>query len=136
MNQQITKPQIDLKPLVLQYVIAKGELSAARMEMERAEEALLAAVGAKEEGSQTVTVGDYKVTTTGKINRSLDAKAWDALKQQIPEPLANRLVRYKAEINLTELKFIAAHEPSYYAMVAPAITSKPAKTSVEVKEIV
>lgn len=135
MNKLIDKPKIDLKPLIDRHVLAKAGLAAARQEMERAEEALLSAVGAKEEGTTSLTVGNYKVSTVGKINRTLDAGAWEEIRKHVPEPLANRLVRYKPEINMRELKFIQTNEPAFYAMVAPAITSKPAKTAVEVKEI-
>lgn len=123
----------DLNSLVNHYVICKGQLSAARMEMDQAEQALLDAVGAKEEGSTTIPVGNYKVTTTGKINRSLDAEAWDQIKTQIPEPLANRLVRYKPDINLREFRYVETNEPDWFAIIAKAVTSKPAKASVKVE---
>lgn len=137
MNKPIPKPQIvSLESLVHQYVMAKAELTVAKHELEQAEEALLSQLDTKEEGSTTIKIGNYKVTTTGKITRSLDGAAWDEIRKHIPEPLANRLVRYKPDINLRELKFVQANEPAYYAMIAPAITSRLAKTSLEVKEIV
>jgi hypothetical protein len=126
----------DIIGLTEQYISAKAHLKTAQEIAAQAEAELLAAIGHKPEGSLTVTVNDtWKVTTTGKMNRTLDAKAWETIKAKIPAPLANRLVRYKPEISLTELRYIEINEPAYFGLISQALTVKPAKASVTVKEI-
>ncbi|MBK8974128.1 MAG: hypothetical protein IPM37_23215 [Hahellaceae bacterium] len=124
----------DYVALCEQYVSAQAHLKTAQAIFAEAEEALVKAIGVKEEGTLTVTIDDqFKVSTTGKINRSLSESVWDAIKSQIPEPLAKRLVRYKPALDLKELRYIELNEPAYFALVSKAITAKPAKASVSVK---
>ncbi|MAM87534.1 MAG: hypothetical protein CME36_09545 [unclassified Hahellaceae] len=118
---------------VEQYLGARTNLQIAKQIMAEAEAALIDVVGAKPEGSQTFTIADrYKVTTTGKINRALDPKAWAKIAQEIPEPLAKRLVKYKPALDLKEFRFIESNEPDYFRLISSAVTSKPAKASVKV----
>lgn len=132
-----TKPQLpDIKALTEQYVAAKAHLKTAQQICSEAESALIAAIGHKDEGSLTIHVDDkWKVTTTGKINRTVSGQIWDEVKGKIPAPLANRLVRFKPEVNLKELRYVELNEPEWFAIIAPAITAKPAKPALEVKEV-
>lgn len=119
--------------LVEQYLSAKAHLATAKKILDEAEKALIENFGVKEEGTFSVTVADkYKVATTGKINRTISGPIWDEVKREIPEPLAERLVQYKPSLNLRELRYVELNEPEWFAKVAKAITSKPAKASVKV----
>lgn len=137
MNTIAIKPKVpDFEKLVNLYLLAKAELTAAKSEMEQAEAALLKAVGHQVEGSSSFVIADkYKITTTGKINRTISAPLWNEIKNKIPEPLANRLVQYKPSLNLRELRYVELNEQDWFKIIAPAITAKPAKPSIEVKEV-
>lgn len=140
MNQAATitsaPTQIDeLLSAITHHEAAKANLDRARAVMAEAEGELLTLLGHKPEGSFTVVVNDqWKVTTTGKLNRKL-LPNFAAIRSQIPPALLNRLVRTKEELNVRELKFIENNEPEIYAYLAQAIEIKPAKASVEVKRI-
>ena len=97
-----------------------------------AEDALIALVGCKTEGGTTIKTEYFAVKTVGKLTRSLDVPAFESIKAQIPEAIRDRLVRYKAELSLTELRHIESNEPQIYAVLAQALTIKPAKASVSV----
>jgi hypothetical protein len=131
----LVKPCVpDLLSLTEQYVIAQSHLKIAQNILAEAESALLSAVGHKPEGSFTVNVGDFKVTTTGKINRTINAEIWEQIKAQIPPALAGRLIKQsKPELSLTEFRYIELNEPAYMALISKAITAKPAKPSISVK---
>lgn len=88
-------------------------------------------VGNKPEGSQTTEAEGFKVTTTGKITRSMNWSQWDLVKDQIPELL--RPVKMKPELDTVGVKYLQANEPAIYALLP--IEVKPAKTSVEVKAV-
>lgn len=124
----------DLLALTEQFVSAQSHLKIAQSILADAESALLAAVGHKPEGSFTVNVGDFKVTTTGKINRTINAEIWEQIKAQIPPALAGRLIKpSKPELSLTEFRYIELNEPVYLDLISKAITAKPAKPSISVK---
>lgn len=95
------------------------------------EEELIGLVGAKEEGAQTHTIGDYKITITGKLNRKLDWEMFDAsIAAKIPESL--QPVKIKRELDETGVKYIQNNEPQLYKLLAKALTIKPAKTAVTI----
>lgn len=98
-----------------------------------AEDALIALVGCKTEGSTTIKTAYFAVKTIGKLTRSLDVPAFESIKTQIPEAIRDRLVRYKPELSLTELRHIESDEPEIYAVLTQALTIKPAKASVSVE---
>jgi len=97
-----------------------------------AEDALIALVGCKPEGSTTFKTAYFTVKTIGKLTRALDASVFEEIKGQIPEATRDRLVRYKPELSLTELRHLQSDEPELYAVFAQALTIKPAKASVSV----
>lgn len=90
---------------------------------------IVAAVGKRDEGSQTKEFGEYKVTTTGKVSRKMDWTAWEAIKAQIPA--AMHPVKNKPELDETGVKWLQTHRDDLYKLLP--IEVKPAKTAVEVK---
>ncbi len=99
-----------------------------------AEQALIALAGdLKPEGANTLLSDAYKVTITTKINRSVDQAKLAEIASQVPGEFGKRLIRWKPDLVLTELRYIETNEPQVYAIVAQAITAKPAKPSVEIK---
>jgi hypothetical protein len=102
-----------------------------------AEQALIALAGdnLKPEGANTLLSDAYKVTITTKVNRSVDQEKLAEIAKQVPGEFGKRLIRWKPDLVLSELRYIEANEPQVYAIVAQAITAKPAKPSVEVKAV-
>lgn len=95
------------------------------------EEELIALVGAREEGSKTHTIGDFKVTITGKLNRKIDWEIFDdSIASQIPESL--QPVKIKRELDEAGVKYLANNEPQLYKLLSKALTIKPAKTAVTI----
>lgn len=95
------------------------------------EEELIELVGAKKEGAQTHTIGDYKVTITGRINRKIDWDVFDkSISSKIPESL--HPVKVKRELDETGIRYLENNEPQLYKILAKALTVKPAKTNVTI----
>ena len=81
------------------------------------------------EGSHT----DEEVKITWKINRTVDTAkvqvSWDSMNTN-----AQKAFRWKAEVDLTQLRALADLDPGAYAQAAAYITSKPAKPTIELKD--
>jgi hypothetical protein len=84
----------------------------------------------KIEGTETIKSGDYRVKLTAKLTRKLDEDAYMAVMPSIPENM--RPVRYKPELIEKGVKWLMSNEPDTWALIAPCITTKPAKVAVEV----
>lgn len=101
-----------------------------------AEQELIALAGdLSSEGTKTLLTDALKVTITTKINRSVDQEKLIEIASHVPPELGKRLIRWKPDLVLAELRYIERNEPQVYAIVAQAITAKPAKPSVEVKAV-
>lgn len=118
-------------------------LEAAKENEERAresriacEEALLALVRGKAEGSVTERGEGWKVTVTYGVNRTVDAAALDAVRARIPAALFEQAITYKPALVLAGVRYLQSNEPDTYAVLAQAITAKPAKPSVKVERMV
>ena len=97
------------------------------------EEELIALLGAKEEGAQTHTVGEYKVTITGKLIRKINWEMYDeSIAKKIPESL--QPVKVKRELDDSGVKYLANNEPQIYRLLSKALTITPAKTAVTIKK--
>lgn len=131
------QPQLDkgttLLALIEEYNYKRATLDAARRAFDDIENQLTVEVGAKEEGSFTAHIGDFKVTTTGRMTRKVDEKKLLEVASKLPTALANRLVKTKYDVNLKELRYIENNEPDLYKAVSVAITTTPAKTSIKVE---
>ena len=92
------------------------------------EEELVAVLGKRDEGSKTHTVGSYKVTITGRINRKIDWELFDQVSSKIPETLWP----VKRTLDVTGVKYLANNEPQLYKVLSPALTVEPAKTTVSI----
>src|SRR5690554_718755 len=82
-------------------------------------------LGCKEEGSQSHKLEGYRVTITGRINRTIDEAAWSAVSERVPANLSP--IKYKPAIDNKGLKYLKDNEPAIYRIVAEAITAKPGK---------
>lgn len=114
---------------------AKRSEEDARIARLVAEEDLITLIGVKAEGTTTVKTEFFKVSTVGKLTRSLDEAAFRAIADDIPAAFRDRLVRWKPELVAAEVRHIEHNEPEIYRVLAQALTVKPAKPAVSVELI-
>lgn len=120
-----------LANLAMRWREAKRAEALARDDRIRIEQEIIAITGCKAEGSKTHQAGEWKVTVTGKLNRTLDRAAWESIASDVPEHL--RPVEYKPSLDLKGLRYLESHHPDIYRRVAEAIVTKPGKPAVEIK---
>lgn len=116
------------------YEQRKQEHNIASKRLDEAHAALVSLIEAKPEGAVVTTTEAYKITTTYGVNRTVDQAALNALWPQLPEG-ARRVFPVKHGIDVKELRYWQANEPETYALIAQAVTAKPAKPSVKVEAI-
>lgn len=121
----------DLPRLAELWRAAKRDEDAARNARIAIEQQIINVTGCKEEGSQTHDAGEWKITVTGKINRTLDRAAWESIAPTIPEAL--RPVEYKPTLDIKGLRYLQEKNPDVYRRVAEAIVAKPGKPAVQIK---
>ena len=119
-----------LASLWLQTKAAEKEAQQQRLEIE---EAMIALLGAREEGAKTVSLPNgMTVTITGKLSYKADIPQLITLADQLPEHL--RPIKTETKLDEAGAKYLRANEPDLYRLIAPAIEIKPAKTGLTVKE--
>jgi len=94
---------------------------------------IVAAFEAKDEGAITHKTENYKVTLNQPITRSVDANAWDMVKHRLPENMHPVSMVPKADAK--GMKYLAQNEPTLWASVAEAFTTKPGKVGVKVEKL-
>ena len=133
-----TDPAVALSPIdqaAMNLADAKRAEDEARAHRVECEEAIIALVGVKQEGSMTHKTDLFKITTTGRLTRSLDHPAWNVIAPTLPADVRDRVVNWKPELSLAALRDIETHNPNVYARLAQAITIKPAKSAVTVDRV-
>jgi len=123
---------IDIDTLTEAWINAKAREKAANAYRLDLEDQMIAVLGAKPEGSETHALASgHKVTVTGKMTYSADMPMLMAICAALPDEL--RPIKTKTELDQTGAKYIRTNMPDVWEQIAPAITMKPAKTSIEVK---
>jgi len=79
------------------------------------------------------THNDEEFSITWKLNRTVDSEKLSAGYESLPVN-AQRAFRWKAEVELKNLRALAELDPVSYLAVAEYITSKPAKPSIDLKD--
>ena len=129
-------PQPDnvLQQLVDRWVDAKRAEAQARDARVGIEEAILEQLPRQDEGTQTVMLDDgRRLTITNKIDRKIDDAAWRAVMDKIPSELRPITHVLEPKLDLKGLRWCMEHRPDLYAVIATAITAKPAKPGVSLK---
>lgn len=89
-------------------------------------------LGAREEGSETHALqSGLKVEIKGALNYKADMGMLRELASKLPADMP--IIKVKEELDETGAKWIRKNAPDKWAIIAPAITIKPAKTSVSIK---
>ena len=90
----------------------------------------------KPEGSETQKHGDFKVTLTNKLNRTVDALQWSKIKELVPLEMQGVIeVDTKLKVNNEGARWIEANNPAVWEICQQAISVKPAKTAVKVEVV-
>lgn len=99
----------------------------------KAEGELLPYVDVKPEGSATTVVKHAKITTTSRLTRKVDAKKFEALREQLSLGTQKRICRAKYEVNKKELDRLKEDSPDEYGIFSECLTVAPAKTAIKVE---
>ena len=128
-------PEIEIDALASRLNSLKQSKSAIDKDIKNTEEALIALVGSKPEGSFSVSTESFKVTTTGKVYRKVDETKLTALRKLISKSIFNKVFRTKHDVNLKELRHYQNNEPDVYTDLAEVITTTPGKTAIKVEAL-
>jgi hypothetical protein len=120
-----------LSELVAALRAAKSAETAAKNERLRIE-GLITDQFAKPESNEG-THNDEEFKINWKLTRTVDTQAvqnaWEHL-----GPNSQKAFRWKAEVDLAQLRALQSLDPEAYKQVAEYITTKPAKPSIELKD--
>jgi primosomal replication protein N len=123
---------VSIEHLVLDLVDAKTEENKANKRRVEIEEKIIALLGKREEGSQTHELANgVKITITGKLSYKADMSMLVQLAAALPENM--RPIKIEPKLDETGCKYLRNNEPDAWRVIAPAITTKAGKASVEVK---
>ena len=124
----------DLEALCLAEVTADNELKLKQQERDAIRMAILKHpdVQAQREGSLSERHGRFKITTTARMNRKVDIKEYEKIKDQIPEGLSPFV--YTLTIDKQRLKALEQANPELHLHCCRAIEETPGKVGVSIKE--
>ncbi|NBT58065.1 hypothetical protein EBT16_04695 [bacterium] len=124
---------MDISKLAEDLIAAKRDEAIATLKRIAIEDEIIKALGAREEGSSSHTLpSGTKLVITGKLSYSVtDMPTFLELCQKLPEEL--RPIKTETKIDETVAKKLRAENKELWSVVAPAITTKPAKTGVQVR---
>jgi hypothetical protein len=120
----------DLNELINQFIIAKEKEKLAIEERVKLAEQIANRFEKHEEGNKSHDIEKYKVTVKRTINRTVDWNQFDEIsqgKEHIP-------VKTKRELDEVGLKWIRENDSKYYVELSRAITAKPGRIAIEIKE--
>lgn len=131
-----------IKPQEVPFDLACAQLEAAKIAEVRArdaridaENAVLAHMTEREEGSTSLRGLGWKATATYGVNRTIDDAALNAVRGTVPADLFDQVFGWKPALRLEGLRYVRNNEPEAYAVLAQAITARPAKPSVRIEMI-
>lgn len=131
------RPDPAIDELAERLEAARAALKLEQQRILNLEAELLQILGNKLEGSETTVTQKYKVTTTGRVTRKLDADGVRELHEtgEIPRAIYERLFSWEPKLNLREFRFIEHNEPDHYKTLSKFVTTKPAKASIALKRL-
>ena len=124
--------EAELEHLAERWLIVKDAERQANAERLRIEDKILELHPAKEEGSSSWTMQNgYKLKLIGKLSYKADL---DMLLDIIAEwPEDQQPIKTETKADEAALKFLRANRPDLWKRIAPAVTTKPMKTSVTIE---
>jgi len=119
--------------LCAEWLEAKRAETAANKRRIEIETQLAQCFDVPDEGSKTHKLDTYKVTVTQPVARKLDVKAWELVKDKLPENL--HPIKVKIEADATGCKYLAENEPAMWKKIARAFEAKPGKIGFKVEAV-
>ena len=86
------------------------------------------------EGSHTVHAGNFKITTTAKMTRTVDPDAWQEIRDDVP-PELHKVIQAKLALDVKLYKQLEQMRPEVFAVLAECVTTKPGSIAVKVSEV-
>lgn len=126
---------IELHELAESLVTAKAAEDAARKQRVQIEESICEYMNLPVEGSTHVEDAGWRITVTAKLTRTLDEAKLRQVAHQIPDDVGAKVIRWKPDLVLKELRACQEYRPDIYEVLASAITTKPAKPAVKITRI-
>jgi hypothetical protein len=123
----------ELQELAKESMALKRIEADAKAKRDEIEKQIVAMIETKEEGTVNAMAGDFKIKIETKLNRTIDAEAFEKIKAQIPEEM--RPVKSKLEVDTKGYRYLKENEPKLFLIFAKCVTSKPAKPYVTVEAI-
>jgi len=117
--------------LAADWLLVKAQEKEIIAQRHAIEEQINAALDAKDEGSITHTLQDYKITLTQPVSRKVDPIAWDKIKDKIPENM--HPVKVSVSADASGCRYLAEKEPRLWSKIAKAFTTKAGKVGIKVE---
>jgi hypothetical protein len=126
---------IRLAELSALWQSAKADEESARQRRVEIEAQIVAALpSAEHEGSAKADAGGYHIAVEYRVTRKVDSDALSAAWSDLT-PHQRDAFRWKADVNLRQLRAMQQLAPKEFAAIAKLIETKPAKPSVTVTPI-
>ncbi|MFN8996212.1 MAG: hypothetical protein ACK5X3_21450, partial [Pseudomonadota bacterium] len=106
---------------------AEAEANATRVAIEAE---IIAITGAKDEGRETHTLPNHKITVIGKLTYKAEFEPLHELTEQWPEQF--QVIKYEPKLDEPKIRKIREMRPDLYRQIAQHLTVKPAKTGITV----
>ena len=119
--------------LAADWLLVKAQEKEIIAERHAIEEQINAALDAKDEGSITHTLEEYKITLTQPVSRKVDPIAWDKVKDKISSNL--HPVKVSISADAAGCRYLAEKEPRLWSKVSKAFTTKSGKIGVKVEAL-
>jgi len=121
---------MELHELAAAYIAAKDAETTAIAHRREIASLIQAMTGHESEGQRTYECEGFKIVVKAPLTRSMDWKAWKAVKGQIPDIL--HPIKVKEELDEKGLRLLMANDPQNWGLISPCITTKPGAVSVTV----
>ena len=109
----------------------EAEAKSYRLELEAM---MLDIAETKPDGSATTKTLNFKVTTTGKLTRKVDAAAITAAQSKLEAHVFDKYFTAKWSVSTTALRTLRKGDDEY-PIVTATYSEKPAKTAIKVEDI-
>jgi hypothetical protein len=122
-----------LHDLAAAYLAAKDAETAATAHRREIAALIQAMTGHESEGQRTYECDGFKIAVKAPLIRSMDWKAWEAVKKDIHPDLHPICV--KEELDEKGLRWLLENDLATYTRVSQCITTKPGALSVTVTPV-
>jgi hypothetical protein len=129
----MTNEETALASLADAWVKAKAAEAEANATRVAIEAEIIAITGAKDEGRETHTLPNHKLTVIGKLTYKAEFEPLHELTEQWPDQF--QVIKYEPKLNEPQIRKIREMRPDLYRQIAQHLTVKPAKTGINIEEV-